>query len=334
MADTSFDVIIIGSGPGGYVTAIRAAPARLQDRDRREILSRRHLPELGLHPDQGAAALGRNLPLHAARQGLRPVRRKRSRSIRRPWCSARAASRSGLNDGVGFLMKKNKVSGDLGRGLDRRARQGHGEEVRRRERRRARWARAPTRPSTSSSRPARGRACCRGSSPTRSWSGPISRRWCRSGCRSRCWWSAPARSASSSPRSSTPWAPTSPWSRCCRRSSRSRMPRSPAWRASASRSRASRSCTSTKVTKLEKKADSVVATIDDGKGKPQTVEFERVISAVGVVGNIEDLGLEKLGVEDRPRLRRDRRLRQDQRPRHLRDRRRRRSADAGAQGRA
>ncbi|MCC8961758.1 dihydrolipoyl dehydrogenase, partial [Bradyrhizobium sp. Pear76] len=54
---------------------------------------------------------------------------------------------------------------------------------------------------------------------------------------------------------------------------------------------------STKVTKLEKKADSVVATIDDGKGQPQTKEFERVISAVGVVGNIENLGLEKLGVK-------------------------------------
>src|SRR5205823_14092424 len=52
----------------------------------------------------------------------------------------------------------------------------------------------------------------------------------------------------------------------------------------------------TKVTKLEKKSDSVIATIDDGK-KPQTVEFERVISAVGVVGNIEGLGLEKLGVK-------------------------------------
>ena len=25
MADTSFDVVIIGSGPGGYVAAIRAA---------------------------------------------------------------------------------------------------------------------------------------------------------------------------------------------------------------------------------------------------------------------------------------------------------------------
>ncbi|HET7124045.1 MAG TPA: dihydrolipoyl dehydrogenase [Bradyrhizobium sp.] len=52
----------------------------------------------------------------------------------------------------------------------------------------------------------------------------------------------------------------------------------------------------TKVTKLEKKADNVVATIDDGK-KPQTVEFERVISAVGVVGNVENLGLEKVGVK-------------------------------------
>ena len=55
--------------------------------------------------------------------------------------------------------------------------------------------------------------------------------------------------------------------------------------------------TSAKVAKLEKKSDSVVATIDDGKGKPPTVEFERVISAIGVVGNIENLGLEKLGVK-------------------------------------
>ncbi|ABE62567.1 dihydrolipoamide dehydrogenase [Nitrobacter hamburgensis X14] len=55
--------------------------------------------------------------------------------------------------------------------------------------------------------------------------------------------------------------------------------------------------TSTKVTKLDKKADSVVATIDVGDGKPVAAEFERVISAVGVVGNIENLGLEKLGVK-------------------------------------
>ena len=52
----------------------------------------------------------------------------------------------------------------------------------------------------------------------------------------------------------------------------------------------------TKVTKLDKKTDSVVATIDDGK-KPVTLEVDRVISAVGVVGNIEGFGLEKLGVK-------------------------------------
>jgi dihydrolipoamide dehydrogenase len=54
--------------------------------------------------------------------------------------------------------------------------------------------------------------------------------------------------------------------------------------------------TSAKVTKLEKKNDSVTATIEDG-GKSQTLTAERVISAVGVVGNIENLGLEKVGVK-------------------------------------
>jgi len=55
--------------------------------------------------------------------------------------------------------------------------------------------------------------------------------------------------------------------------------------------------TGAKVTKLEKKKDSVSATYEDAKGNAQTAEFERVISAVGVVGNIENLGLEKLGVK-------------------------------------
>ena len=55
--------------------------------------------------------------------------------------------------------------------------------------------------------------------------------------------------------------------------------------------------TGAKVTKLDKQADSVTATIDDGKGGTQTLTVDRVISAVGVVGNIENLGLEKLGVK-------------------------------------
>ena len=54
--------------------------------------------------------------------------------------------------------------------------------------------------------------------------------------------------------------------------------------------------TNAKVTKLDKKADSVTATIE-ADGKTQQITVERVISAVGVVGNIENLGLEKLGVK-------------------------------------
>src|SRR5271154_906236 len=55
--------------------------------------------------------------------------------------------------------------------------------------------------------------------------------------------------------------------------------------------------TGAKVTRLDKKADSVTATIDDGKGATSSLTVERVISAVGVVGNTENLGLEKLGVK-------------------------------------
>ncbi len=55
--------------------------------------------------------------------------------------------------------------------------------------------------------------------------------------------------------------------------------------------------TGSKVAKLDKTGDGVTASIDDGKGKTQTFSVERVISAVGVVGNIENLGLEKFGVK-------------------------------------
>ncbi|HUZ66351.1 MAG TPA: dihydrolipoyl dehydrogenase [Beijerinckiaceae bacterium] len=55
--------------------------------------------------------------------------------------------------------------------------------------------------------------------------------------------------------------------------------------------------TSTKVTKIDKKANEVVCTLEDDKGKTQTISAERLISAVGVVGNTENLGLEKLGVK-------------------------------------
>jgi len=55
--------------------------------------------------------------------------------------------------------------------------------------------------------------------------------------------------------------------------------------------------TGAKVTKLHKKGDGVTAEIEDAKGQKSSLTVERVISAVGVVGNIENLGLEKLGVK-------------------------------------
>jgi dihydrolipoamide dehydrogenase len=54
--------------------------------------------------------------------------------------------------------------------------------------------------------------------------------------------------------------------------------------------------TSAKITRVEKGYDSVSATVDLGGGRSETIMAERMISAVGVTGNIEGLGLERLGV--------------------------------------
>ena len=50
--------------------------------------------------------------------------------------------------------------------------------------------------------------------------------------------------------------------------------------------------TGAKVTAVKKDKNSVTATIENAKGEVQEITAERVISAVGVQGNIEDIGLE------------------------------------------
>ena len=52
----------------------------------------------------------------------------------------------------------------------------------------------------------------------------------------------------------------------------------------------------TTVAALDRQADSVVATLKGADGKPETAAFARVLSAAGVVANVENLGLEALGV--------------------------------------
>ncbi|MFG1181264.1 dihydrolipoyl dehydrogenase [Xanthobacter versatilis] len=52
-----------------------------------------------------------------------------------------------------------------------------------------------------------------------------------------------------------------------------------------------------KVTGVTKHADSITAHVEDSKGAKHDITVERMISAVGVVGNVEGLGLEAIGVK-------------------------------------
>ncbi|KQQ46680.1 dihydrolipoamide dehydrogenase [Rhizobium sp. Leaf311] len=55
--------------------------------------------------------------------------------------------------------------------------------------------------------------------------------------------------------------------------------------------------TEAKVSKVEKGSDSITAHVETKDGKVQKITADRLISAVGVQGNIENLGLEALGVK-------------------------------------
>src|SRR5437870_1120324 len=109
MADMNFDVLIIGSGPGGYVTAIRAAQLGFKT----AIVERDYLGGICLNwgciPTK---ALLRSAEIfhylqHAKDYGLtvEKVGYDPAAVVKR----SRAVSKR-LNDGVGFLMKKNKVA--------------------------------------------------------------------------------------------------------------------------------------------------------------------------------------------------------------------------------
>src|ERR1700693_795342 len=109
MAEPSFDVLIIGSGPGGYVTAIRAAQLGFKT----AIVEKAYLGGICLNwgciPTK---ALLRSAEIfhymqHAKDYGLKAdnVGYDAAAVVKR----SRAVSKR-LNDGVGFLMRKNKVS--------------------------------------------------------------------------------------------------------------------------------------------------------------------------------------------------------------------------------
>ncbi|MDX2201385.1 MAG: dihydrolipoyl dehydrogenase [Hyphomicrobiaceae bacterium] len=109
MSETSFDVVVVGSGPGGYVTAIRAAQLGFKT----AVVERAHLGGICLNwgciPTKAllrSAEVFRTFQ-HAAAYGLKAdgigfdpaAIVARSRGVARR-----------LADGVAFLLKKNKVA--------------------------------------------------------------------------------------------------------------------------------------------------------------------------------------------------------------------------------
>ena len=109
MADNSFDVVVIGSGPGGYVTAIRAAQLGFKT----AIVEKKHLGGIcnnwGCIPTK---ALLRSAEIyhymqHAKDYGLSCD--NISFDIKAVIARSRGVVKR-LNGGVEYLMKKNKIS--------------------------------------------------------------------------------------------------------------------------------------------------------------------------------------------------------------------------------
>jgi dihydrolipoamide dehydrogenase len=104
-----YDVIIIGSGPGGYVTAIRAAQLGLKT----AIVEREHLAGIcsnwGCIPTKALLRSAEVLHLaeHAKDYGLK-LDGKMTPDLKAIVDRSRGIAQR-MNGGVGFLMKKNKV---------------------------------------------------------------------------------------------------------------------------------------------------------------------------------------------------------------------------------
>ena len=299
MADTSFDILIIGSGPGGYVTAIRAAQLGFKT----AIVERDYLGGICLNwgciPTK---ALLRSAEIYHYMQHAKDYGLKADNVGYDPKAvvaSARAPSSKRLNDGVGFLMKKNKVSIIWGEAaID-----------------------APGKVTVKASK----------SEAPKGALGPGAYQAkhiiIATGARPRVL-------PGLEPDKKLVWTyfeamvpPSIPKSLLVIGSGAIGIEFASFFRTLGAEvtvvevlpqilpvedheiqtfarksfeKQGIKIHTNAKVTKLDKKADSVTATIEEG-GKTQTITVERVISAVGVTGNIENLGLEKARRENRAR---------------------------------
>jgi len=109
MPETSFDIVVIGGGPGGYVAAIRAAQLGLKT----AVVEREHLGGICLNwgciPTK---ALLRASEIHHLLHRLGEYgfsAKEISFDAKKLVARSRAVARQ-LSNGVGFLMRKNKIA--------------------------------------------------------------------------------------------------------------------------------------------------------------------------------------------------------------------------------
>ena len=274
MADTPFDVVIIGSGPGGYVAAIRAAQLGFKT----AIVEKAYLGGICLNwgciPTK---ALLRSAEIYHYMQHAKDYETISADNVsfdpKAVVQRSRGVSKR-LNDGVGFLMRKNKVSviwgeaaidapgkftvkatteapkGALGRGL--------------------------IRPSTSSLRPAHGRARCRVSKRN----GKLVWTYFEAMIPERIPKSLLVVGSGAIGVEFASFFRTMGAEVTVVEVLPQILPVEDAEVAAFARKSFEKQgikiLTGAKVTKLDKKSDSVVATIDDGKGKTQTIKADQV----------------------------------------------------------
>ena len=109
MADKSFDVVVIGAGPGGYVAAIRAAQLGMKT----AVIEANHLGGICLNwgciPTKAllrSAEIYHNMK-HAEDYGLK-IEGKVTFDLKKIVERSRGVSKQ-LSGGIGHLLKKNKV---------------------------------------------------------------------------------------------------------------------------------------------------------------------------------------------------------------------------------
>ena len=137
MAESSYDCIVIGAGPGGYVAAIRAAQLGMKT----AVIERDKLGGRCLNyaciPAKAVLRLGRLLTEIREAERVRPARRAAWRSttpaiqarrakvvstlhLRRGWACSRK-TRSNVIEGIGQLTARRRRAGDVFDGEPRRS---------------------------------------------------------------------------------------------------------------------------------------------------------------------------------------------------------------------